>query len=162
MAHSPRRPGSLLLILTVLLAAAPAAAQQPGQRVRLATAGVEGIFEVRSSDADSLLVQRNGGLYRINRSDLLSLEVSQGRHRRASTAAKYAGIGLVVGVLSFSVASHLNDPDDELAAAVYGGAGGLLGIGVGLVAGAATGEERWEQIVPPPPPAMRLGARITF
>lgn len=137
-----------------------------GDRVRVITPTVEGVFIVAASGADSLALRPTmgtGAPLAVAWRDVTSLDV---RRRRSSGAGglRGAGIGGLVGVLSgvtIGFASGSDDPSTFLAfsagekAAVLGVALGGLGAVVGGVIGLVAPGERWDAL------DLREGVRVS-
>jgi hypothetical protein len=159
---------TLLLTVSCFAVAVPARAQDapalaPGARVRItvpsrnlekqigtmhAIAGDALVVELLGSSGD---LATPGVAAHIPLDSVTRLDVSAGRHRQTWRGAGIgflvgAGAGLVVGPLSMECPSYGCDTSPGVAAAFGGIVLGGLGAVVGLVAGAATTSEKWEEV----------------
>jgi hypothetical protein len=174
-----RARGSLVLV--VLMAAAPAAAQDPrppvhpyeihsGQRIRLSTTPAAGALErhgatVTASDHEGLAIVRQGRGEVIPFAQITQLEVRRGwRHlRRAAVAGALVGAAIGVAV----VESRRGEPADDWKrgrSALYGALGGAA---VGTLTAAALYPPKWypvslDAVRPAPPTPAGPQARVSF
>ncbi len=175
----------VLIILTVILTVAPVvtvAAQQPlplhpGDRIRAMVPSLSSgplVGTVVAFQTDSLIVQGGTSTWHLSLASLTHLDVSQGRRSHALLGA---GIGLLVGAaVGVLIASDCDTVEGPFAtqgqctavgAAVFGGAGAL----VGALTGALARTEQWAQVplarlrmslTPNPGGALQLRASLSF
>ena len=151
------RLGKLVIISLTVAPLVTIASQElpplkPGDRIR-ATAPTFSpgplVGTVVAFEAESLMVQGGTRTWRLSRASLTGLDVSQGRRSHAGLGA---GIGLLVGAgvgaLIGSGCDVIEGPVSSeagciaIGAAVFGGAGAL----VGAVTGALVRTERWAEV----------------
>jgi hypothetical protein len=150
---------------------------KPGDRVR-ATAPTLSLSPfvgtVVAFQADSLMVQRDTGTWRVSLASLTRLDVSQGRRSHAGLGAGIgllvgAGVGAAIGSGCHAVVVPVSSEGGCIAvgAAVFGGAGALIG----AVTGALARTERWAEVprdrlrvslTSDRAGALRLGATLRF
>jgi hypothetical protein len=176
------RLDTLVLMAFAVLPVARIASQQaprlkPGDRIRAqAPSASPGplVGTVVAFQADSLMVQGDTKSWRLSLASITRLDISQGRRSRAGLGA---GIGLLVGA---GVGALIGSGCDAIVvpvsseagcvvvgAAVFGGAGAL----VGAVTGALMRTERWAEVpldrlrvsfTSDRGRALTLGASLTF
>lgn len=148
--------------LTLILGGPVAAQRAPsqGDRVRIVLASGERVTgTVEPSAPDTLSLAADYGASRvIAMSDVGALELSGGRHRRFARNLGFgvAGSAVVGGTLAavtwspctdtgiFACLLHPESRSDALLMGLVGGA--IIGLPVGLIAGLAITEERWEPV----------------
>jgi hypothetical protein len=135
---------------------------EPGDRVRVTAAhGIRNrVGTLRALNNDSIVLENPGLVLPID--SVTQLEVSRGRKSRAGRGALIGlgfgvGIGAAVGFLISQDESGENECRGiEAQCTAIGAASlGLVGAGIGALAGAATKTDRWEEV-----PLERL--RVTF
>lgn len=148
----------LLTLCTVLLvAAAPASAQdplaalEPGTRVRITAVGMETrrvVGQVAAVTRDSLRIYRavSAGPLELSRSSLIAVERSRGKSRWAGRGALWgAGVGTALGIVCLAAC-----PVPENSGANFAPVGGLLyGTLIGAIGGTLTRREQWTRIPMP-------------
>src|SRR5256885_3941909 len=157
----------VFIISTVVAPVVTIAAQQPlplhsGDRIRATVPSVSPgplVGTVAAFQTDSLIVQGGTSTWHLSLASLTHLDVSQGRRSHALLGA---GIGLLVGAgVGVLIANECDTIEGPFAtqgqctavgAAVFGGAGAL----VGALTGALARTERWAEV-----PLDRLRTSIT-
>ncbi len=171
-----------VLIVLTIAPVVTVAAQEPlplhsGDRIRATVPGVSPgplVGTVVAFQTDSLIVQGGTSTWHLSLASLTHLDVSQGQRSHALLGA---GIGLLVGAgAGVLIASDCDTVEGPFAtqgqctavgAAVFGGAGAL----VGALTGALARTERWAQVpldrlrmslTPNPGGALQLRASLSF
>ena len=167
----------VLIVLTVTVAAQEPLPLHSGDRIRATVPGVSPgplVGTVVAFQTDSLIVQGGTSTWHLSLASLTHLDVSQGQRSHALLGA---GIGLLVGAgAGVLIASDCDTVEGPFAtqgqctavgAAVFGGAGAL----VGALTGALARTERWAQVpldrlrmslTPNPGAALQLRASLSF
>ena len=125
---------------------------QEGDRVRVRTWTVRGVFVVLGSRGDSVALQSDLGALHLPLSSFERLEISRGSHTAARGALRGAGIGFVIGAGTGAILgltwgdSFMFSPEQlALGAAIQLGGAGMIG---GMMIGAIFPGERWERVLP--------------
>lgn len=162
----------LLVVLCTSIVPVAVAAQPPrppvvdGDRVRVTTPTLQGVFVVVASTADTLALRQtpaDGAPTLVPWQDVTRLDV---RRRRSQGAGglRGAGIGFVTGAVSGAVLGFASGDDDPSAwlaftagekAAVAGIAFGGVGLLVGGIIGLVAPGERWDAV------DLREGVRVS-
>jgi hypothetical protein len=147
------------LAFIVLASSSASQTVQTGSRVRVVASslpGGVGVGHVIAVSGDSLIVDRDrsGGVARLARGDVSSIQVSAGRHRHTGRGALLgvligAGSGAVVGAVTWAPCTGfcLLEPQTRAANAALGaGVFGTMGALVGTVAGALSVSDQWQNV----------------
>jgi hypothetical protein len=158
------RPLALAGLALVVLAS-PSRSQtiQTGSRVRIVASslpGGVGVGNIITSDADSLIVQRERPqeVVRLARAEVSSIQVSAGHRRHAGRGALLgvligAGSGAVIGAMTWSPCTGFCflEPDTRGASAALGaGVLGTVGAVVGTIAGVFSVSDEWQSVTVSP------------
>lgn len=171
-------PRILLAVVWALVLAAPAAAPaqapQPGSRVRVTHAQGRHVGTLRSIGSDTIrFTAETGARFGLATSEVTALEQSAGRHRQflrnfAIVTASIVATGGVVGFTTYEPCestgflSCMMSPNSRSEAMVWGATlGGVVGIPVGLIAGAAMKTERWVPVAAVGEVLSRVSIRMT-
>jgi hypothetical protein len=93
-------------------------------------------------------------------SDVVKLEISRGRKSNAGKGTLIgAGVGLVVGLMAAAASTDDSDSLGEFSWLVYPPSGILVGGTLGLVVGALTRTEKWQEV--PLPQPIQAGPELT-
>lgn len=131
-------------------------AVKPGDYVRLVSSPEAERFAVERLTADSLFLRSTGpggNVVRVAIDSLSTLEVRR-RQSRGAGAVRGAIVGGAIGVSVGALVGFVSGDDEPglLAfsagdkAMVFGAFFGLAGVGIGSLAGAATGVQKWEPV----------------
>lgn len=147
------------LVLSAAFASAPACAQQTstlqiGTRARVFLPQHKRLAgSISRLDGDSITIQNKTSQRTVARSDISRVQI--GKRNRPLGALKYGLIGVAVGAATGALIGAATYQENEncflfcdrtSVMAISGMAMGVLGLGAGIVGGAAVGETVWSDV----------------